>query len=174
MTKRKCKKRLSLELVAVCHRNWLWHLFVKEEDCAASWSWTTGHPVSILLVIGTQYLLPSINIIFPALQLSIRIPILSIYRRNFVFHEIIYEVFCLCWFVLVGAGCVVLFSGSCVKTTLDNVITKCPKYLISNKTVDKSVLKEHNLLRLFCKFYLPVVFLHPFWLFVWLYNGDLF
>ena len=100
VTKRKCKKRLSLELVAVCHRNWLWHLFVKEEDCAASWSWTTGHPVSILLVIGTQYLLPSINIIFPALQLSIRIPIVSIYRRNFVFHEIIYEVFCLCWLVL--------------------------------------------------------------------------
>ena len=98
---------------------------------------------------------------FPALQLSIRIPIVSIYRRNFVFHEIIYEVFCLCWFVLVGA-CVALCRASCVKTTLDNVITKCPKYLISNKTVDKSVLKEHNLLRLFCKFYLPVVFLHPF------------
>ena len=84
---------------------------------------------------------------------------MSIYRRNFVFHEIIYEVFL---FVLVGAACVVLCSASCVKTSLDNVITKCPKYLISNKTVDKSVLKEHNLLLLFFKFYLPVVFLHPF------------
>ena len=57
--------------------------------------------------------------------------------------------------MLVGAACVVLCSASCVKTSLDNVITKCPKYLISNKTVDKSVLKEHNLLLLFFKGTVP-------------------